>query len=351
MSLTKIIKSQARAALSGFRGRAVAILAVTVLLQWGANLLDAAVFRFLGYDVQLNFTSGSLSYAQSFVQDPLAITVCVATCFVRIILLVPLGLGAVNWYLELTDRRAQPVSYLFWPYESKAYFRSIGLWLNLLVKFLVYGALIWWAPTFCLAFGAEFLLPGGLMGMNDLAVGAMILTASLPFLVLLWTFMGRYDLARVLLCQKYRMTVRQAVRTSVRMMRGNKWLLLRFKLSFFWWYLPAAVLLGGSLWMMDRRGWEGMFLLAFLAFCIYSIAAVLVAVPYYRMSHTMICRYLYEAGTREESGPPQSGTPVETGSDAPETAEKETDPLGSPIIVPQEPPVAKEERNDSKYYL
>ena len=348
MSLTRIIKSQARAALAGFRGRAAVILVVAGILRMGINLLDAAVFRMLGYDVQMRFFAGGLRYAQSFVRDPWALGVCLAACLARLIILVPLGIGIINWYLELTDRRARPVSHIFWPYENRVCLRSIGLRIALLLRLVVYGALILWAPVVGTVAGIGLLTPGGMAAVSDFTVGAAVLAVGLPMSVLLWAFMGRYDLAPMLLCQKYRMTVRQALRTSVRMTQGYRWQLLGFKLTFLWWFVPAALLGGASLWMSGRWGWELLLMLAVFLLFIYSAVAFLVAFPYYRMSHTMLCRYLYEAGQRAENFCREK-----SGEKAPEGSlrQEEQDPLSSPIVVPEDLSKGEDKENDPKYYL
>ena len=348
MSLTKIVKSQARRALSGFRGRAAAILMVVLLLWLGLNLADAAAFRLLGYDVRISGRGGFV-WAANFVHDPMVPVVCGMACLARLLLLVPMSLGIVNWHLELTDRRALPVSGLFWPYESRIYFRSIGLKISLLARFLVYGALIWWAPAIAMALAADFLLPGGIWEMGPQTYMA-VAAASVPFLILLWAFMGRYDVARVLLCDKYRMTVGQALRTSVRVMKGNKWLLLRFKLSFLWWWVPEVLLVSGYIWISGQRGVRIFLPLAALACVVYAIAVGLTVIPYYRMSHTMLCRYFYEAALLEEDRCAGGSTAAEDEQCQEEPCRHEN-PLDRPIVTPGRREGGEEKQNDQKYYL
>ena len=356
MSLNKIIKSQARRALQGFRGRAIAILLIVMALYAAVGLADSLVFRLLGFDVRFDPWQG-FAFNQSFVLETNAILATLAMEAIRVILLVPLGIGALSWYLERTDGRARRVSYLFWPYENRVYFRSILLWLELTVKKLFFMLLLCAVPD------AGVLWVLGLQQTMILPLKWIALCLGLVLTFFTWVFLSRYDIAAMLLCEKYQKGSHEAVVLSVRVMKGNKWRLLGFKLTFIWWWLPVLALALGAMASGRSYRLEIVSALCLVALLVYCVAAMLIVVPYYRMAHTMFCRYLYEelqmkqgaAPKKEKKGPAQTQVKEEPEENSGE------DPLSQPIQIsnipnkdeefPADPEDTEESNNDQERYL
>ncbi|MEG2074089.1 MAG: hypothetical protein RRY54_04935, partial [Angelakisella sp.] len=168
MKLRQIIKSDARSALRGNRGRAVSLLLLCMAVSFVINMADAGAMRLLGYE----FTMESLdvfTYSNNFFYNLPSIIVTLITVLVRLVLVVPLGYGILNWYLELTDRRNHGVLHIFVPYESKAAARGVLLSVNIAVKLYLLTVLLL-VPPLLIAFA------GDMPNLNDTL--AMVLVVS-----------------------------------------------------------------------------------------------------------------------------------------------------------------------------
>lgn len=348
MSLTKVIKSQAKEALKGFQGRTAVMLLLILLLQWGFNLIDVVIFRLFGYNVQINMMSPQWLQVSPNFLDPIALGLSVVLGVVQVIVLFPLEVGLVNWYLALTDRRIWGITYLFWPYENRAYFRSIGIKLNLLFKGLFYSTIFVSVPVIMVLLGVNLLLPNGLESLQSWMGILLLLGVAGPFLLFFLVFWGRYSIVYLLVCQKYQMTVRQAIQASVVAMKGNKWKLLCFKLSFFGWILPLLLLGAGWIWLIDISEMSWLRSLCLFGMAIYAVIAFFVVLPRYHMSYIMICRYFYEVSLQQKNQEVSVSSqlnPIQSESLQPEEAKD--NPLNHPIVLSSEKGI----ENDPEYYL
>lgn len=307
MTLRKMIKTEAKASLRGSWGRAILCLAVVAAVELCIHLVDAAAMALLGYDFQWNFTRMSFSYGQQFFTLP-ALGVTAAAAVIWLLLAAPLWTGCRSWLLELTDRRAHPVSHIFWPYEGKAWLRSAGLVMVTRLSTLIMAVLLGVIPAALLMLGTGNLPLAGMGALPPLlsailtgAGGILAVAAAL----LLWAWWQCFTIARILLCEKYHLSLKEALRLSRRYMKGHKWEMVRFDLSFLPWALPSlAVILmtglfqrtiGVYLFRFDLFYGPSMFLL-FLV----TLLVLLYVAPYYGMARVMYARYLYECGQWED---------------------------------------------------
>lgn len=153
----------------------------------------------------------------------------------QIILGGTIALGNAQYHLDQYDRKPLALKTLF----SKFHQFGAGLCLGLLLS-LCY--LLW------------FLIPAVigsiiciLLGLTDgLYYIVLVLFAVVPVLVASY----RYTLAYYLLAEYPEMRARDAIRTSVTLMRGHKWELFCLHFSFLGWNLLAALTLGiGALFL------------------------------------------------------------------------------------------------------
>lgn len=294
MKLRTAVKRQARLALNGNRGPAVLLLLLIGLVNLCVHLLDSAVFVLMGYRFELYYFA-SLFYSDSFFFSLPAILYSVASLFIRMALVVPLLYGMVNWHLELTDRRRQGVFYLFWPYEGRTFWRCISATVNLFVRVLLAAAVLLAIPVGLMVF-AQLQPKDTVLTRTLFDIGAAL---TLPAALTLWWFTRRYQLAPMLLGEKYRLTAGRAIRESVRLTRGRGWELMLLDLSFLPWKLPllgVMALLGATVFRGYRHAAYSLlpgFLTLLLV--VVGVLTVLWLVPYYTMTVVMYGRYLYES--------------------------------------------------------
>ena len=259
MKLVREIKARARAAL---RGRLAASAAVFLLwaLAWGAvSFADGAVFRLLGYRLEWYGGAGT-----GWPAGEGAFWASAALEGARLVLLLPLEVGALAWFSALVRRKEEkPSKRLFLPYRGRLWLRSLGV-------LLYTGAVSWGAAL--LPFGAAaaglWLFRGRLGALSPPALALLAAVggvAGIAWLLAAWAFSRRYAMAPVLLGPDYGCTAREAVARSVECTRGHRWRLLWLDLSFLPW----------------------------LAACLL-VAPAFYALPYYTACRAVYSRALYE---------------------------------------------------------
>ena len=307
MTLRKMIKTEAKASLRGRWGRAILCLAVVAAVELCIHLVDAAAMALLGYDFQWRWGAMGFSYGRQFFTIP-ALGVTAAAAIIWLLLAAPLWTGRRNWLLELTDRRAHPVSHIFWPYEGRTWLRSAGLEIFIKVSTGVAAVILAVIPGALLLLGTGNLplegmgtLPPLLANILTIAGGILGIVAAL----LLWTWWQRFTIARILLCEKYNLSLGQALGLSKRYMKGHRWEMVRFDLSFLPWTFPslAVLLLTGILQRSIGQYWFYPHFLygpGLVLFMVVTLLVLLYLAPYYGMARVMYARYLYECGRWEE---------------------------------------------------
>ena len=239
------IKKDARRALKSVWGKAIAIL----IILFGVNML----FAILDKGAQSLFpmtVTASLDYLKEFFYQlsniSIVFLIIIAMIAVmRWIIVVPLTIGRCEWYLGLTDGRAQPVAEIFSPFGSKIFARSIGFKILMMLITTFYAVLFTCLPASALGYGiytmytVEQTPQNSIMTIMCLILGTVLLAISL---LLLFVFLQRYYLGSYLLASRYNMTPFKAIRTSVKYTKGGLWEIFMLKISFLPWLLTSIFL-------------------------------------------------------------------------------------------------------------
>lgn len=275
--LRRMVKRNARLALTGRWGLAVAIVLVVMSLWMALNLLEAGVFEALGLKPYVDVYNTPDNFMDDLPNTtPLYLWVTLGMTFVAVLVGAPLNIGVNDWFLGLTDGAAPPFGQIFRPYGNRTFFRAVWLEISIYLRTMLWAALLSAVPAGVLAFSVWFFEQGArtnteqALSVMGIILGAGLLLAAVVFLAAVVT---RYTLAPYLLCSRYAKTVRQALRLSVHYTKGHRWEIVAFFLSFLPWLLLTPLVLP-VLWIY----------------------------PYMQMSTALFARYLIEAGSRKEQG-------------------------------------------------
>lgn len=298
MNLRKNLKRQAKQALHGSQGRAKGLLLILMGVQFCIHLVDTAIINLLGYSFEYSYR-GNFSYSENFFYSIPAIGVSVLSWVISLLLVAPLAVGMVNWYMELIDRRSHGCSYLFWPYENRTWLRAGWLKVGLMLRLLPVYALLLLPSVVLIYLNRQFWLnPISMAGYH---LGRILLVIAA---VLMWAYAQRYRLASMLI-GRYQLKVREAIRQSVRYTKGHRWELVRLDISFLPWLIPVIIIAGIT---YDSMGsfYSIIAPMMVLLLAVTTFITIIMLYPYYTMTSTMYCRYLYESGQCEvgrESSP------------------------------------------------
>ncbi len=272
--LRRMIKKNARRALSGSWGIAVAIVLVSLSLWMVISLLESGIQDLLGLQPYIDV----YNTPENFMDDlpnttPLFLWVTVGMALLAVVTGAPLAIGVNDWFLGLTEGRAPSFGLIFRPYGSRTFFRSIWLRLAVYLRTLLWAVFLTAVPIGVLVFSAWFLEIGAhtaaeqALSLMGILLGGGLLLVSIIFLA---AAAARYMLAPYLLCSRYAKTVRQAIRLSAGYTKGHRWEIVTFFSSFLPWMLLTPLVLP-VLWVF----------------------------PYVQMSTALFARYLIEAGERQ----------------------------------------------------
>ncbi len=265
MTLRKAIKFNAKKSLKGNWGKAILILLICTAIGILLNILDNAIFSALGFQhvkITGDLLRGDVIYQfGEKVGWPEAL-LSLLLSLVRLCIMAPLTLGVANWALELTDGRTRPVGDIFWAFDNAAIYRSIWMEITVSVKVGLFSALIMLIPGAMMGYGAAIFYDNRSLSVLLYALGGLLMLAAIPFE--LW-FSARYFATRLLLCDRYYYTVREATKLSVELTRGRRWQIVGFYLSFLPWFLLCCLVL-----------------------------PIFYVLPYFAVASVMYARYLFE---------------------------------------------------------
>lgn len=265
MTLRKAIKFNAKKCLKNNWGRAILILVILTAVNLVLGALDNAIFSAMGFErVKIDWDILRDTIYQFDAQEisPAAVALSLLLSLIRLCIMAPLALGAVNWALELSDGRSNSVGEMFWAFDNAAWYRSVWMRITVAVKTGLFSVAVELIPTVMLTIGTLNLIDNRALGVTLVLLGTVLSIAGIPFV--LW-FNARYFAANLLLCDRYYYTVREATKLSVEMTKGRRWQIVGFYLSFIPWYL-----------------------LCFL------IVPLFYVVPYVEVVSTMLARYYFE---------------------------------------------------------
>lgn len=265
MTLRKAIKFNAKKCLKNNWGRAILILVILTAVNLVLGALDNAIFSAMGFErVKIDWDILRETIYRFDAQEisPAAVALSLLLSLIRLCIMAPLALGAVNWALELSDGRSNSIGELFWAFDNAAWYRSVWMSITVAVKTGLFAIAVEAIPTAMMAIGAANLWENRSLGVPLVVIGSVLMLVALPFT---WWFGARYMAANLLLCDRYYYTVKEATRLSVALTRGRRWQIVGFYLSFLPWYLLCCLVL-----------------------------PLLYVIPYVAVADTMMARYLFE---------------------------------------------------------
>lgn len=286
MKLFPTLKRNSRLALRGSFGRAIVILLITMGVSTLISALaQVAMSMFAG---PVNYVTAALNDADmtflkmlaGFRMNPAEWIIISAVTVVSVLLMAPLSLGAIRWYYSLVHGEPLSVAELFYFFESgKLYARSIFYEINMSVRSLLWLVLFYGPPSAVYGISMYFLNGGEERAREALitATAGIFLSAILFILATLFyaACICRYALTPYLIAEDGDLTVRQAIKLSVKYTKG-------FRFSIIWFAASYA-------------GW---FLLMLIAFMI----PVFYVVPYYSTGMAMYSRFIIEKNRGGISG-------------------------------------------------
>lgn len=159
----------------------------------------------------------------------------------------PLAIGQSEWYWKVSGGDEVHVGDVFgWFGSLRLYGKSLWLWLNLFVRYLLWSVAICALPYACILTSVYYFLPRRsetpyLMAAAFLLVFGCLLLLVAVF-VLLYVAM-RYFLAPYLLVEDNTRRVGAIVRDSVRFSKTYRWDIVKFVLSFIPWFISCYFIL------------------------------------------------------------------------------------------------------------
>ncbi len=246
MGLFKTLKYNAKRAMAGGWGRAIAIMLIMAIPPVLMSVLEFAIRMVGNVPAFLDASSGEvLDGLSNIAAVSSAITFGVS--LLLFLVSAPLRQGACRWYYRRTDGEKEPVGVLFHYFETaKDYFRSLWMYFQIGLRMLLWSILLF-AP---LIVGAGLLgyyrfvyYREPLPGMVALAGGMLAVIWMVLGTVLLVFVQFRYFLAPYLLAAHPGMKARRAIKQGIKYVKGHKASLFGFHLSFLLWYLPLVAVL------------------------------------------------------------------------------------------------------------
>ncbi len=293
MRLSKLIKRDSKLLLTNNYGKGVLIILIISIINFIINFVDGLAFNLCGYDL-IRLSEDIYNYSQELFTSPIPFIISFVGFIIKMLLIVPIMIGTLNFYLNITDKENVSVSDIFNPYESKLFGKSILMWLNLGIKRLFISLLFVAIPIAVISVGVFISLQAD---MHPLFAPMLIIVGSLVLLVALFLielFMQRYALAPILICNKYSYGVHKAVKTSTNYMKHHKGELIGFKLSYIGYLIPF-ILVNIMYFFTEETDFALVMPMKLLVFVVTTLTA-LFFVPYYLMGTTMYKRYLFELG-------------------------------------------------------
>ncbi|MCL2856994.1 MAG: DUF975 family protein [Oscillospiraceae bacterium] len=252
MSFYAAIKKSAKTALAGRRGAG----AVATLLVLGAlatlGAMDFFALRMFAPPPSDYWRSGAVEPTYFlrvfFGQSPQELIIAGLALATYLMLLAPLFLGMARWhYVLIQGDRPNTGELLHFFRGGRRYGRAVWHNVQLTLRCLGWGIVFLALPSGLLSICVRFLLIDGLTRTTRMiaSVGIVVAFALLVMAAVLYAiYLGKYALSGYLLCESDRISVRQALRTSIRYTKGYRGVKFLFTLSFAGWYLlvPATLL-------------------------------------------------------------------------------------------------------------
>lgn len=234
------------------RGRFALAIAVSLILAATGALTVILSDGILILSGMLDYESGT------FVITDLARNTAVMIAFFALIgvaqitLAYPLAVGVCRWFFAFADGKYPSVDIIFFPFTRKDYGRTVVFSLRLFLKELMWGALcalpglLISSLAYVFGFGSMLMAPNlmenDFYGLYCTGISTFMLgIAASKFIC------ARYFLANYIFASSETVTGKEAVKLSVRMMKGRKTSLIGLIFTFTGWLLLTVPTFGLSL--------------------------------------------------------------------------------------------------------
>lgn len=300
MGLFSMLKKNAKLALKGNYGRAILIL----LLIFGVTIL-ITILEQIAFTV---FIKGPSLYEiiEEFVDDPayalpelldyykIESIIVGITSVISLLFVTPLSLGAMRWFFRLVHGERMQIVELFHYFETlRGFGRSLWYNVNIYVRCLLWSIPFFTVPSAILGISVYFLSGGEEISRSSSAIASTGIFLASVLMLLASAFyaacISRYALVPYLIAENDDLTVRKAIRESVRYTRGFRFSIFWFELSFIGWMLLS----------------------------IFVWPLLLYVMPYYYTAFAMYARYIIEKNrycepneTKEFAVAPDGAPPV-----------------------------------------
>lgn len=262
MGLYSTLKQNAKHALGGQWGRAIAIMVISWIPYMLFNALEYGIRGAIG---EPEYVGGNVNITV------LSSITTLLILLLMFIVLTPVQQGVLRWYYRRTSGSDEPVSDLFYYFEAAgSYFKSLWLHFQIGVRMFLWTILLAALPlTGTVIVGMTFGVGRGgrLHGTIALIMGLLTIVWIILLSLVLSIINMRYFLAPYLLAEHPDKKASRLICQSVKLTKGHKGSLFLFSLSFVGWLL----------------------------LCIFIIPAFFV-IPYINISMAMYARYLIQLG-------------------------------------------------------
>ncbi|MEG1965434.1 MAG: DUF975 family protein [Oscillospiraceae bacterium] len=261
-SITSIVKNNSKKALSNNFGRALVIIMLYLSVNLFFCLLHLAISLALGLPFFVDIASTPNIFLDNNINITFPSVVCSsAIALITFLVVSPLEYGLSNWFYRLVGGENDEIISVFYFFES-----TTMMFKSWLAKICVTIRMIFWSfvcflPSFLIFYYGEKLFESFSAALLIIFSMASLILGTFFFIMLKL----RYFLVRFFIISDRKITVRQAIKLSVKASKGQKVKLFKFHLSFIGWLL-----------------------LSFL------LAPILYAAPYYMASKALYARVLIE---------------------------------------------------------
>ena len=302
MGFFKMMKINARRALSGFWGRAILAMLIMALPTILINVLENGMRQVVGVPAFVDYAMTPGNALDDMANVAAASIVISLLVYALLFLIVtPLSQGVLAWYYRRTGGADDSLTTLFSYFEQAGtYFRSIGLHFMIGLK-MFFWALLLYSPLFAMA--AMFIISGGDQPRAVILFAFLLSVVWLLIATVLLTIVGlRYFLAPYLLAAYPGRRIRALIRDGVRKVNGHKGRLFLFSLSFIGWYLPLAAVLGLIIFLPFASNvfMTLQILGIMILLLVLQLGLMLFVGPYTRAAFAMYARYLIERSEHDD---------------------------------------------------
>lgn len=247
MGLYSILKRNSKLALRGSWGRAIIILLIVMGVSTLVTVITQTAISIFTVNPMLDNpvtgkSSTFMELAQDFRFSAAEWVILGVSSILSLLLVAPLSLGATRWYYSLVHGKSLPITEMFYYLETgKAYFRAVFYEINISVRSMIWMILFYISPSAVLGISIFFLSGSTELSRAGLmtATGGIFLSAALYILATIFyaACVCRYALTPYLIAEDAELTVRKAIKLSIKYTKGFRFSILWFGLSYIGWFL------------------------------------------------------------------------------------------------------------------